>query len=92
MSPLKLRNMMTTEGTWMTAADARKMGFVDSVIALRVAACAFDLKAFGLPDPPSAEPAAAPAEEAIDLRDQIANARLEQLKSRGIIRATSPKG
>lgn len=70
LSPLKLRNMMTADGTWMTAAEAHRLRFVDSVISLRVAACAFDLKAFGLPDPPSAEPAAAPvAEKEPDLRE-----------------------
>lgn len=87
LSPLKLRNMLTPEGVWMTAAEARKMGFVDSVIPLRVAACAWNLEALGLKPPvlPDAAPAIEDDHEK-DYRELIANYKLDQLKSRGIIR------
>lgn len=91
MPALKLRNMLNSGETWLTAHEAKKLGFVDHVIALRVAACAFDLKAFGYRhapaqcgSSPSAEPAAAPAP--VPIADQIRNAKLDQLKSRGILR------
>lgn len=47
--------------TWFTADEAIQNGFADNKTqALRVAACAFDLKAYGYRHAPSAEPAAAP--------------------------------
>lgn len=71
--------------TWMTADDAVANGFADKKTeALRVAACAFDLKAFGYRHAPqqcgiapNVEPAAAPAtakelrERTIDMRNKL---------------------
>jgi ATP-dependent Clp protease protease subunit len=59
--------------TWMTADEAVENGFADEKTAeLKVAACAFDLKAFGyrrIPAVPSVEPAAATVREPT-LREQ----------------------
>lgn len=75
----EFRPLMDAE-TWLTPSEAIDLGLADAVDAsMRVAACAFDLKAFGYrhaPDQcgstPSAGPAAAPApERKVSIDDRI---------------------